>query len=617
MNAARFDFRSCCRSFLRVLPLILCCDPTASPAAEAPAGPDLLNFIAANRDRRYAGVPHEVLAFYYTWYGRPERHGHWIHWGGENLKTHQIPEATHYPALGAYDSQDPKVMDTHIDEAKTHGVTGFIATWWGRGTYEDHSFSLLLDRAARKDFKATIYWETAPGKGREQIDRAIDDLVYVLTRYGSQPAFLKVKGKPVIFIYGRVLGEVPLAAWPAIITGARARAGDFLLIADGYQESYARLFDGLHTYNICGQVRGKSPEALRVWSGRHYADAVVLARKHGRISCVTVIPGYDDTKIRKPGLRVARRNGATYRVLWEEALRANPDWVLITSWNEWHEGSEIEPSREDGERYLQLTAQYAPRLLARQPNPAAVVTPSATDAETRNRLQSLFKGRTIGLLPGFGDAAFWLIDAGLQVKELSWADVADPAMLNPGKLPVVLQAGGEGYASTGKASGDVVPALQQYLAHGGFLVSIPNQPFPFYYDETSGKPRPVANEVGLPVKQGWERPPAGARLAFHFNTRTLPGLPLSAPFPAYGDLRWRPAMRDAAGPDDRYVPLASLSDSSGRALGDGIVYVEHHTPPLAGGRTLYVWMRMTDVVGENNLMSAVFQFVGRELKDSE
>ena len=62
----------------------------------------------------------------------------------------------------------------------------------------------------KKDFKVTVYWETAPGKGQAQIDRAIDDLLYVLRRYGSQDAFLKVDGIPVIFVYGRVMGQVPV-----------------------------------------------------------------------------------------------------------------------------------------------------------------------------------------------------------------------------------------------------------------------------------------------------------------------------------------------------------------------------------------------------------------------
>jgi hypothetical protein len=221
----------------------------------------------------------------------------------------------------------------------------------------------VLEHAARANFKATIYWETAPGKGQEQIDQAVNDLVYLVTRYGTNSAFLKVGGRPVIFVYGRVIGQVPLASWPEIISRAHAKAGDFLLVGDGYSERLARIFDGVHTYNICGSVTGKTPDELRAWAATHYANAVKLAREYHRIACVTVIPGYDDTKIRKPGLKADRLDGRTYRVLWEEAVKAKPDWVLITSWNEWHEGSEIEPSLEDGNKYIELTGDQAVRFL--------------------------------------------------------------------------------------------------------------------------------------------------------------------------------------------------------------------------------------------------------------
>jgi hypothetical protein len=345
--------------------------PAVGASASQTADASLVDFSAAQHERRFDQVPHEVLAFYYSWYGRPERHGNWVHWGGEDVKAHDIPESRHYPARGAYDSQDPALLAAHIRLAKAHGLTGFIATWWGQGTYEDQAFRLLLAQAQTNDFKVTVYWETAPGKGSEQIDHAVNDLVYILKNYGTQNPFLKMGGKPVIFVYGRVMSQVPLSSWPAIVTAARAKAGDFLLIADGYTESFARLFDGIHTYNICGEVKGKMPERLREWSADAYASAVKLARQEGRISCVTVIPGYDDTKIRKPGLNAARQDGEIYRVLWEEAIRARPDWVLITSFNEWHEGSEIEPSWEDGEKYLQLTAKYAQSFLSQKPVRAA------------------------------------------------------------------------------------------------------------------------------------------------------------------------------------------------------------------------------------------------------
>jgi len=323
--------------------------------------------------RRFDEVPREVLAFYYTWYGRPERHQKWVHWKGVDPERHTIASSTHYPARGAYDSHDPDLIDWQMDMARVNGVTGFIATWWGKGSFEDRAFRVVLDRAEKKRFKVTIYWETVPGQGDAQIRRAVSDLVYLVRQYGKSPAFLKVGGRPVIFVYGRVMGQVPAESWPRIMEQARQQAGDFLLIADGYKDAHAALFDGIHTYNIAGRLRGKDIEAIRLWAADAFPRAVQLARRHGCISCLTIIPGYDDTRVRKPGLQVDRRQGATYRVLWEEAIRAEPDWVLITSWNEWHEGSEIEPSWEDGERYLRLTGECAPRFgaPAKSPRPNA------------------------------------------------------------------------------------------------------------------------------------------------------------------------------------------------------------------------------------------------------
>jgi len=93
---------------------------------------------------------------------------------------------------------------------------------------------------------------------------------------------------------------------------------------------------------------------------------VKLADQADKISALTVIPGYDDTKIRKPGLAVDRYDTELYRIQWEQAIKADPDWILITSFNEWHEGSEIEPSLEYQQQYLDLTAEYAKSFKAKK-----------------------------------------------------------------------------------------------------------------------------------------------------------------------------------------------------------------------------------------------------------
>jgi hypothetical protein len=312
-------------------------------------------------------VPREVLAFYYPWYGVDTSGDKGRHWGNISAARHEISDSTHFPARGAYDSHDPALIASQIELAQAHGLTGFIVSWWGRNTYEDEAVPLMLRCAEQKHFKISVYWEQVPDKGAAQTAHAMGDLAYLAAQLGTNKAFLKVGGKPVIFVYGRVLSQIPKSSWSAIISGARAKAGLFLLMADEYEEPTPQLFAGLHQYSLPWAVADRSPDRVRAWAAQYDGNEVKFARQTGRISCVTVIPGYDDTKIRKPGHKVERRQGQLYGTLWEEAIRASPDWILITSWNEWHEGTEIEPSLEDGDKYLGLTAGYAARFLRQKP----------------------------------------------------------------------------------------------------------------------------------------------------------------------------------------------------------------------------------------------------------
>jgi len=586
----------------------------------------LLDFIRERRDRRYTQTPRKVLAFYYTWYGRPERHGNWVHWGVVKPEEHDISASTHYPSKGAYDSHDPEIIDWHIDLAQSNGIDAFIATWWGQNTFDDRALRVVLERAAEKDFSVSVYWETAPGSGDEQIDKAVDDLLYILNEYGSHPAFLKLDGKPVIFVYGRVMGQVPLEAWPAIISRTEERYdGDFLLIADGYNESYARALDGIHTYNICGWVQGKTPEELHELAGGSFKGAVALAKQHAKVSCITIIPGYDDTKIRTPGIDAKRLDGQTYEVLWEEAIEADPDWVVITSWNEWHEGSEIEPSWEDGDRYIKLTGEWARRFKQTPFSRVKVPEqPAGVEPEKAEALRKLYQGKTVGILPNYGgDAAFWLADTGVDIKELTWEAVLDADALNAEAIPIIVNAGGEEYVQTLEAEGDVERALQRYLQEGGLLVSLTFRPFPFYYNE-QGESVLAASRFGLPIAgsganlrddapeaaevRGWEAPPPGKQLSFHVDTSALPGLSERVPFPKSGDLRWRPATKALTAEGDVYVSLAELKDEAGVSYGDGIAYIEHRSSEPKGGKALYAWMGMPDVLGRDELLFQLFRY---------
>jgi glycoprotein endo-alpha-1,2-mannosidase len=321
--------------------------------------------LCAAASAQWTSVPKEALAFYYGWYGNPDVSGSWIHWRNVDPAKKHIDESTHFPALGAYDTHDPKIVDTHCRQAKEAGLTGFIATWWRQRDFHDQGMRLLLDTAAKHELKITVYYESAPN-----VESAVDDLLYIMKSYAGHSAWLKVSNKPVIFVYGRAIDQLKLEGWAKVIADFNSKfPAGAVFVGDQISPAAAKVFDGLHTYNPTGLTPGKSPDETRSWAKTTFPQWVKTAGPD-RIACVTIIPGYDDScqPSRKPPRPITERyQGDTYKVMWEEVIAANPDWVLVCSWNEWHEGSEIEPSAELGDKDLKTTAEFAPKFIKLKP----------------------------------------------------------------------------------------------------------------------------------------------------------------------------------------------------------------------------------------------------------
>jgi hypothetical protein len=215
----------------------------------------------------------------------------------------------------------------------------------------------MLDVAEEVDtsVKLTIYYEEASGR-----DEAIREIETILEECGNRTSFLKVLEHPVVFIYSRALSNVSLEDWEYVIRKVRDDGYDAFFIADGFGPEAARIFDGIHMYNPLGVlIAGGNLTDV-------YLEAKSLAVEEEIIFATTVLPGYDDTQVRIPGQIWPRDDGLMYNMTWRVATAADPNWVLICSWNEWHEGTEIEPSLEYGDLYLRLTTYFAEKFKTAQ-----------------------------------------------------------------------------------------------------------------------------------------------------------------------------------------------------------------------------------------------------------
>ena len=86
------------------------------------------------------------------------------------------------------------------------------------------------------------------------------------------------------------------------------------------------------------------------------------ARMHNLLCAPSVGPGFDAERATGDTRVQDRADGKTYDRMWQGAVRAAADVVTITSYNEWHEGTQIEPaaSRAGYDSYSGAWGVYGP-----------------------------------------------------------------------------------------------------------------------------------------------------------------------------------------------------------------------------------------------------------------
>jgi hypothetical protein len=267
-----------------------------------------------------------VSIFYYPWYGTPAQDGSWAHWVTPGSPAADVT-SNYFPARGLYSSSDRRVVAAQMREIAAAGVREVVSSWWGWGSPEDLRLPLVVSAAHAAGLTVAVHIEPYPGRTIETVEADIDHLRSLgVTRF---------------FVYRPF--DIDEQDW----AGLRDRVQGVQLFAQTALSGRAAAarFDGIYTYDIL------------LWGADSFPRLCKQAHRAG-LSCLpSVGPGYDATRA-TGDLRVKpRRDGATYDAMWRSAIRAGADGVTITSYNEWHEGTQIEPARSHGAR-SSATAQF-------------------------------------------------------------------------------------------------------------------------------------------------------------------------------------------------------------------------------------------------------------------
>jgi Glycosyl hydrolase family 99 len=326
--------------------------PTPGQWALPPQPTPILHYITPTPDQATSAnavnTQRPVLAFYYSWY---------------SLSTWSSSTMSDLPTT-RYTSNDTATINRQLQEAATAGITGFISSWWGAGDQTDQNFAKLLtlsttlENTQHTHFASSIYFESdAPAL--QGTNKIVSNLRYALSHYGSNAHFFHWQGKPVLFFWNPLGNGRTLAQW-AIIRQQVDPNHQTIWSAEGVDTNLLSVFDGIHLFSAAyWGIQHKNINAVDQ-GFRTKINSYNQAHKTHKIWAAGVLPGYDDTRVpgRKGTYVIPRNNGATYRESWTGAISSTPDWITITTFNEWFEGAMIESSIHYGDLYLNITRQY-------------------------------------------------------------------------------------------------------------------------------------------------------------------------------------------------------------------------------------------------------------------
>lgn len=298
-----------------------------------------------------------VGAHYYVWYGRGD-HVNWLDEAPENPS-----------AFGAYDARDPEVIEKHLELCHNYGIDWLSVSWWGQGGAEDITLRDHFLKGPLGDTEFSIFYET-PGildsydLDSQGGDQLVDDVEYLSETYFNHPNYRHIDGRPVIYLYisGVFEGDIE-AAYQRM----RDAAPDGLYIISDlirHGPPLDRHMDVLTASDAVTPYTMYTPDESRHEDFANnvtdvYDDWMEPISKHDTEFIPVVMPGYDDTELK----HVSRDNPpleASPELLRDLCQGAKPyatdgaNSIFITSFNEWYEDTQVEPSERFGTDYLEV-----------------------------------------------------------------------------------------------------------------------------------------------------------------------------------------------------------------------------------------------------------------------
>jgi hypothetical protein len=302
--------------------------------------------------------PQKVYMHYMPWFETPQtNNGSWgLHWTMANQNPNVIDAsgkrqiaAHYYPLIGPYASSDPAVIEYHLLLMKYAGVDGVLVDFYGNGANDLplllRNANALVPRTADVGLGIGMVFED---QFAATLTDATANMQYVGTNYFSRPNYLQLNNKPLLLTFGPQRYQTP-AQWTQILA-ALPTPPTFLTL--WYQSNQAGT-------NAAGEFNWIYSDFLTGLTNFYQNRAPGLG-----VAAGVAYPGFESFYAQGgwagPTWTIAPNNGQTLTqtlaltTQYQNRLR----FVQLATFNDFGEGTMLEPTRERGFASLQQIQAY-------------------------------------------------------------------------------------------------------------------------------------------------------------------------------------------------------------------------------------------------------------------
>lgn len=262
----------------------------------------------------------------------------------------------YYPLIEPYASSDAVVLNYHTLLMKYSGIDGVMIDWYGTQDKYDYAPNRrnteeLVKAIARAGLQFAIVYEDQTLKelpdNNAKVAQAIRDMQYLQNNFFNKTSYVKKDGKPLLLVFGPQTITAP-KDWSRIFDILPAKPA-FVVLND-----HSHLANNSSEKNSIGEYLWANPDPASFYS---------KAVSNFDLCIGGAMPGFYDYY--KEGgwgngyITYNDENGALFDRQLSAARSAGLEYLQISTWNDFGEGTNIEPTQEYEYRYLTKLQQFS------------------------------------------------------------------------------------------------------------------------------------------------------------------------------------------------------------------------------------------------------------------